>query len=101
MMQFSVLCVKSKMKVDDKMVSKDIIEAHKYSANHKKELLKDKKCGCFYCFEIFDPKQIKEWIEDKSGTAICPYCGIDSIIGESSGYPITTEFLKKMNEYWF
>lgn len=89
------------MKVDDKMVSKDIIEAHKYSANHKKELLKDKKCGCFYCFEIFDPKQIKEWIEDKSGTAICPYCGIDSIIGESSGYPITTEFLKKMNEYWF
>ena len=35
------------------------------------------------------------------GTALCPYCGIDSIIGESSGYPITAEFLKSMHERWF
>ncbi len=36
-----------------------------------------------------------------SGTAICPYCRVDSIIGESSKYPITKEFLKMMKEYWF
>lgn len=73
----------------------DYIEAHKYSDNHKKQLRKDKKCGCFYCLTIFSPMEIKEWVEDISGTAICPYCGIDSVIGESSGYPITKEFLKK------
>ena len=28
-------------------------------------------------------------------------CDIDSVIGDSSGFPITKEFLKKMNEYWF
>ena len=78
-----------------------IIEAHKFCSNHKKELLNDKKCGCFYCLEIFDPKEIKIWIKDKSGTALCPYCGIDSVIGESSGYPITKEFLQKMKEQWF
>ncbi len=83
------------------MKQEDIINAHKFSSNHKQELLQDKKCGCFYCLKIFNPQEIKEWIADNSGTAICPYCGIDSIIGESSGYPITLEFLEAMNNYWF
>ncbi len=79
----------------------DLINAHSFSSNHKKQLLQDKKCGCFYCLEIFDPKEIKEWVPDYEGTAICPYCGLDSIIGESSGYPITKEFLSKMKARWF
>lgn len=83
------------------MNQEDIIKAHKFSSNHKQELLNDKKCGCFFCLKIFNPQEIKEWIADNSGTAICPYCGIDSIIGESSGYPITLEFLEAMNNYWF
>jgi hypothetical protein len=79
----------------------DYIEAHKYCDNHKTSLEKDSLCGCFQCMKIFSPMIIKEWIIDVKGTAICPYCSIDSIIGESSGYPITEEFLLKMNEYWF
>lgn len=79
----------------------DIIEAHEYSINHKPKILKDKKCGCFFCLKIFSPTEITDWIEDKYGTAICPYCGIDAIIGESSGFPITEEFLSKMKKYWF
>lgn len=79
----------------------DHIEAHKYSSNHKEQLSKDTKCGCFYCLTIFSPKEISDWVEDISGTAICPYCDIDSIIGESSGYPITKEFLEEMKKYWF
>lgn len=58
------------------------------------------KCGCFYCLKIFEPKEIEEYIEDDNeldryGTAICPYCGIDSVISESSGYPITEDFFEK------
>lgn len=79
----------------------DYIEAHKFSIDNKEQLLKDKKCGCFYCLKIFDPKEITDWCTDNVGTAICPYCCIDSLIGEYSGYPITKEFLKKMNKYWF
>jgi len=79
----------------------DVIEAHKYSSNHKTQLLKDKKCGCFYCLSIFNPQEIVEWVPDTHGTAICPHCGIDSVIGEGSNYPITVEFLKKMKDYWF
>ena len=83
------------------MNNEDIVKAHYFSSNNKKELLKDKKCGCFYCLEIFNPNEINRWIDDTSGTAICPYCGIDSVIGESSGFPITKEFLKEMKNYWF
>lgn len=78
---------------------KNIIDAHNFCGNNKKELLKDKKCGCFFCLKIFNPKEIKEWVGEN--TARCPYCGIDSIIGESSKYPITKEFLKEMKKYWF
>lgn len=53
----------------------------------------------FFCLNIFSPDKIKEWIEDKEDlTAICPYCGIDSVIGESSNYPITKEFLQEMKK---
>jgi acetone carboxylase gamma subunit len=34
-------------------------------------------------------------------TALCPECGIDSVIGDASGYPITEAFLGKMKTFWF
>jgi len=79
----------------------DYIDAHRFSSNNRENILKDNICGCFYCLSIFSPSEIKEWIDRLSDTALCPYCGIDSVIGESSGYPITKEFLKQMEQYWF
>ena len=83
------------------MDNKQLKEAHKFCSNHKDALQKDKICGCFYCLQIFSPTEIIVWLKDTKGTAICPYCGIDSVIGEHSGYPITKEFLLEMNKYWF
>ena len=78
-----------------------LTDAHRFCSNHKDELQKDKICGCFYCLKIFSPTEIVQWIQDKKGTAICPYCGTDAVMGEHSGYPITKEFLARMNKYWF
>ena len=78
-----------------------IIVAHKFCTNNREELQKDKKCGGFYCLKIFSPSEIEDWILDTKGTARCPYCGIDSVIGEYSEFPITIEFLSEMNKYWF
>jgi hypothetical protein len=50
--------------------------------------------------KIFNPAEITEWVDD-GDTALCPYCGIDSVIGESSGFPITDKFLKEMHQRWF
>ena len=82
-------------------MTEKLIAAHKFCENNKPALKADRKCGCFHCMKIYDPKEIVDWISDTEGTALCPYCGIDSVIGESSGYPITEEFLLEMNSYWF
>ncbi|MFL0243297.1 hypothetical protein [Mycobacterium sp. SMC-17] len=52
-------------------------------------------------------QDIDNWIDpaddpDQLGqTALCPGCGIDSVIGDQSGYPITSEFLNAMRLRWF
>ena len=90
------------MKKDE--MSKDVFNAHKYTSNNKPELEQDSVCGCCFCTRIYSPSEIKEWIfwpSDIRGTAICPYCDMDTVIGESSGYQITEEFLEKMHNAWF
>lgn len=82
-------------------MSDDHIHAHEFSSNHRDTLQNDELGGCFYCLKIFHPSEITIWIEDIAGTAMCPHCGIDSVIGKSSGYPITKDFLAKMRKHWF
>ena len=78
-----------------------IIVSHKRSSKHREEILQSKKCACFCCLNVFKPSEIIEWT-DNNQTAICPICGVDSVIGDQSGYPVTdTEYLKYMKEYWF
>lgn len=81
------------------------IAAHTFSFGNHEDLRKPQRCGCFYCLQIFPSDQLREedCIEEGSGvlTVCCPFCGIDSVIGESSGYQITPELLHKMHEYWF
>jgi len=77
-----------------------IKNAHLYSSHNKEQLSKSKLCGCFYCLKIFDPKLIVDWCDDKE-TAICPFCGIDSIIYDSKDFPISYIFLEQMKNYWF
>ena len=80
----------------------DYIKAHKYCFANKQMLEKDTKCGCFHCSHVFSPNEITEWVEDiPERTAICPYCGVDAVIGESAGYPLTKEALDTMYEEWF
>ena len=79
--------------------------AHKHSIFHKKEILESDICGCFYCKRIFLLTEIRGWCDKnnpKGSTALCPKCGIDSVLGSKSGYPVDDIiFLKEMNEYWF
>ena len=78
----------------------DIITAHDKCSYHRKEIETSKVCYCFYCLNSFSPAEIFEWIDDGQ-TALCPKCGIDSILGDASGIDLTEEFIKEMSEYWF
>lgn len=79
----------------------DVAKAHQFCTNNKPALMRDRVCGCFFCLNIFSPREIENWVEDSVDTAICPYCDVDSVIGESSGYPITKEFLTRMYRRYF
>jgi hypothetical protein len=74
--------------------------AHRHSIRNRRELEVSPECGCFYFLSIFPPTDITEWIDD-GHTAQCPKCPVDSVIGSASGYPITSEFLREMHEFWF
>lgn len=75
-------------------------QASKHSIYNKRKLERSTKCGCYHCLEVFDPKEITSWIDD-GRTALCPYCNIDSVLGDVSDYPLDGETLDKLNKYWF
>jgi hypothetical protein len=80
------------------------IAAHEGSIYHRHILLESESCGCFFCLAIFSPGEIVKWVDevDQVGTtAICPKCGIDAVIGSASGCPVTQDFLRQMQRYWF
>lgn len=67
-------------------------------------------CGCFYCLQMFPPTEIENWVDelvDEKGiasqgeTALCPKCGIDSVLGSASGLLMTPDLLQRMNTHWF
>lgn len=54
------------------------------------------KCGCYTCLKIFDPSEITSW---NGNTAICPYCGSDTVVGKPYSEDLSLEFLDKMNRF--
>lgn len=58
------------------------------------------RVGCYHCCKIFPATEIKEYTDDGK-TCICPYCNIDAIVPDSSGYVITEANLKIAHDYWF
>ena len=79
---------------------RDQVTAHRHCILHRSELMDSDICGCFYCISTFPASEIEIWT-DNGQTAICPKCGIDSVIGSASGYPVDSLFLKKMHDHWF
>lgn len=85
-----------------KKVNARILEAQRFSFANEESLMNSGICGCFCCCRIFAPNQIEDYVTDTGGfTALCPYCNMDSVLGDASGYPITEEFLREMEKYWF
>ena len=76
------------------------LEALHNKSSLRKYIEKSKLCGCFYCLKIYEPAEIDEWVGVKGDDAICPKCGIDSVLGDAA-CKLTSKTLKAMNAYWF
>ena len=90
-------------------MTKDEIKGLLYGLHHstfrnEKQIKNSQTCGCFYCNSIFKPDDVNQWCDnDGRGdpTALCPNCGIDSVIGDACGVKITPSFLQLMNLQFF
>jgi hypothetical protein len=76
------------------------LAAHKHSTHHRAEIEASPRCGCFFCFRTFRSSDIKAWI-DASQTALCPTCGVDSVIGSASNHRLDDAFLRGMHARFF
>lgn len=80
-----------------------LIEAKRHSVRNWADLRRSTICGCYSCGTIFLSNEIYDWIgldgkNPDNATAICPFCGINSVIAESSSYPLKKEFLDYMKK---
>lgn len=76
------------------------VAAHKHASRHRAELEASARCGCFFCFRTFGHSEIKVWI-DANQTALCPKCGVDSVLGSASNHRLDDTFLRGMHTHFF
>lgn len=63
---------------------------------NREAVLAAERASCFQCLRVFPSVEITKWI-DRDRTAVCPHCGIDSILpGE-----VDQKTLAQLNDRWF
>ena len=72
---------------------------HRKSNRNRSSLGNSAICGCFHCFKQFPFDKIAAWIDDDA-TALCPYCGVDAVLGFGSA-TADQELLHEMHDRWF
>ena len=75
-------------------------QIHNRCGNNMRNIHSYTACGCFHCGYIFLGKDIEIKI-DEGRTALCPRCGIDSVIYEDEDLQITLQLLYEMRTVWF
>jgi Zn finger protein HypA/HybF involved in hydrogenase expression len=89
-----------------------LLTAIRHTTHNRAEIEASTVCGCCNCMQTFAPDEIIAWtgldasnFDDPEaltgGTAMCPRCGSEAVVGDRSGYKIDSTFLGGMNEAWF
>lgn len=76
------------------------VDAFKRASRHRAALEASGKCACFFCFKRFPTGEIRSWV-DAQQTALCPHCGLDSVLDGGEGHRIDDTFLRKMHQHHY
>lgn len=76
----------------------EVRQAPRLAFNNKDRLEKATWCGCYQCLSIMTTNSVVMYT-DNGTTALCPVCGVDSIIPEATDKD--KPLLMLMYEYWF
>ncbi len=72
-------------------------EAATASFHNRTEIEAAGECACYYCLETFPSAEVVKWA-DEGQTAVCPRCGIDSVVPRRVA---SDRLLRDMHAYWF
>lgn len=86
------------LKFDDK--EQKIEELAKHAFYNINEITTSALCACYYCRKTFESRDIIKWV-DEGKTALCPFCKIDSVYGDKSGFSMSPKFLELAFKWWF
>lgn len=78
-----------------------LIILQRQSIGNRARLADAKDCGCFFCLSHFPASAAEYWDDEGGETAVCPKCGIDSVIGEYDDERIPDDLLRAMKERFF
>lgn len=93
------------MPKDEKKKEYDIITS--YSFANRKLLKRYKDCICLYCGKEFDYTKVCQWVNDEPEiTAVCPFCGIDSVVPKHvenrvDKFTVTKELQEEIKKYYY
>lgn len=73
---------------------------HELTMYNKEAIKASALVGCFYCGKFSGSVNVVRWI-DRGKTGMCPECGIDSLLPESSIPALSIWLLRAMYDRWF
>lgn len=88
----------------------DLESIHRFSSRNRELLARSEHAGCFYCQALFNPSEIKDWVDgrqvesgDSEGgvTALCPHCGIDAVLPSAASITLSAVLLAEMRDHFF
>ena len=80
--------------------TEQLTAAHKHCSRNKEAISKSTLCACFYCEQVYPAAAVEKYTYPQD--ALCPKCGIDSVLADADGEELTeARFLKAMYEHWF
>lgn len=93
------------MPKSEKQKEYDIITSYCFA--NRKLLKRYKDCICLFCGKEFYYTKISQWVNDEPEiTAICPFCGIDSVVPKEvhnkvDNFTVTKELQESIKKYYF
>jgi hypothetical protein len=78
-----------------------ILSASRLSLNNLQQLKDSKWAGCYFCLTIFEASMVTDFTCSTDTSGICPYCFIDSVLGDMISFKINQENLLQLKQYWF
>ncbi len=84
----------------NRMTKDETQAAIRFATGNREALAKSNKAGCYYCLMIYSASEVTRFLRSE-GTALCPYCGIDSVLADQSPYELNAATLEALHQYWF